>query len=38
MLVLSRKNQEAVVISGTNGFEQVLSDGVEVQGSSIVLI
>ena len=24
MLILSRKNQEAVVVSGANGFEQLL--------------
>ena len=38
MLVLSRKNQEAVVISGTNGFEQVLKVTVlEVRGGSVKL-
>jgi len=38
MLVLSRKNQEAVVISGTNGFEQVLKVTVlEVRGGNVKL-
>ena len=38
MLVLSRKNQEAVVVSGTNGCEQVLKVTVlEVRGGTVKL-
>jgi carbon storage regulator len=38
MLVLSRKNQEAVVVGGANGFEQVLKVTVlEVRGGSVKL-
>ena len=38
MLILSRKSQEAVVVSGTSGFEQLLKVTVlEVRGSSVKL-
>jgi carbon storage regulator len=38
MLVLSRKNQEAVVVGGANGFEQLLKVTVlEVRGGSVKL-
>jgi carbon storage regulator len=38
MLVLSRKSQESVVISGTSGFEQLLKVTVlEVRGGNVKL-
>ena len=38
MLVLSRKSREAVVISGTSGFEQLLKVTVlEVRGGNVKL-
>ena len=38
MLVLSRKNQEAVVVGGANGFEQLLKVTVlELRGGSVKL-
>ena len=38
MLILSRKSQEAVVVSGTNGYEQVLKVIVlELRGGSVKL-
>jgi carbon storage regulator CsrA len=38
MLVLSRKNQEAVVVSGSNGYEQVVRVTVlDIRGSTVKL-
>ena len=38
MLILARKSREAVVISGSNGFEQLLKVTVlEVRGGSVKL-
>jgi carbon storage regulator CsrA len=37
MLVLSRKNQESVVVGGSDGFHRLLRVKVEVRGANVKL-